>query len=424
MATIGARIRGLFVASPPPAGPESLWAGPGGPTPRQPPRSAGPRPGEPVQWVAFEPTALHRSVVFVLIAVSLWMLAVWAFGALAHFLFLLLLAWLVAAAMEPGIAWLMRRRWSRGLATATTGLGASVVTIGLLGLFGTELARQISQLATSWPQIVESAVAWANRTFGLSLDPDTIIAEIDVSRLSDLAGTVAQGAVGILGTLGSLTFDLLTVLVFAFYLAAAGPSLLASLASWFPPGHQHVFGSIWETTMAKTGGYVVSKAVLIALSVVAHGILFWAIGLPGWLALAFLAGITAQLIPMVGTYIGVIAAVLVALFDDPFDAVWVVAFAVVYQQIETYVFTPRVSKRVMDVSAPIALGAVFVGVALWGPIGALIGIPLAAVAASLVETYGRRYPVVPQIDDDGYRPVEDDESTPDVPHPAEADLEG
>jgi predicted PurR-regulated permease PerM len=437
MTTIGARIRRLVVASPPPApSEESPLAGAAGPVSRQPHRASGPRPGEPVQWLAFEPRALHRSVVFVLLAVSLWMLGVWAFGALAHFLFLLLLAWLAAAAMEPEIAWFVRRGWSRGAATATTGLVGALVTLGLLALFGTELAKQISQLVTSWPQIVESAVAWLNQTFGFSLDPDTVIAKIDVSRLSEWAGTVAQGAVGILGTLGSLTFDLLTVLVFAFYLAAAGPSLLASLATWFPPGHQHVFGSVWETTMAKTGGYVISKVVLIALSVAAHGILFWAIGLPGWLALAFLAGITAQLIPMVGTYIGVIAAVLVALFEEPLDAVWVVVFAVIYQQIETYVFTPRVSKRVMDVSAPIALGSVFVGVALWGPIGALIGIPLAAVVVSLVETYGRRYPLVPQIDDEGYRPVEEAEqaeeaaeqehdspAAPSLPADADADAE-
>src|SRR6187455_227287 len=119
MTTIGSRIRRLVVASPPPApSEESPLAGAAGPVSRQPHRASGPRPGEPVQWLAFEPRALHRSVVFVLLAVSLWMLGVWAFGALAHFLFLLLLAWLAAAAMEPEIAWFVRRGWSRGVATA------------------------------------------------------------------------------------------------------------------------------------------------------------------------------------------------------------------------------------------------------------------------------------------------------------------
>lgn len=410
--TLSGWVRRLFVTSSTPgAAQEPRRDGPSESMATQTPGGSGPRPGEPVQWIAFEPTALRRSVIFVLIAISLWMVAVWAFGALAHFLFLLLLAWLVAAAMEPEILWLMRRGWRRGWAMGATGIGASIIAVGLVALFGTELVQQVSQLAKSGPQIVDGAVSWANQTFHLSLNADDITSKVDLSRVSDWGGTLAQSAFGVLGTLGSVTFDLLTVIVFAFYLAAAGPSLLASLASWFPAEQQHVFGSVWQTSLAKTGGYVISKFVLIALSAGSHAILFWAIGLPGWLALALLAGITAQLIPMVGTYIGVIAAVLVALFDNPINAVWVVIFATVYQQIETYLFTPLVSKRVMDVSAPIALGAVFVGVALWGPIGAIIGIPLVAAVVSLLETYGRRYDLVPQIDEDGYRSAEPTDSS-------------
>ena len=59
-------------------------------------------------------------------------------------------------------------------------------------------------------------------------------------------------------------------------------------------------------------------------------------------------------------------------------AIWIIVFATVYQQIESYVFTPRVSRATMDVHPAIALGSVFVGVGLFGVIGAIIGIPLAA----------------------------------------------
>lgn len=363
-----------------------------------PPRTA-PRPDEPVRWIALEPTAVRRSVIIVLLAISFWLLALWLFSVTAHFLFLILLAWLLAIAMEPAIRWLVQHGTSRGLATGITGIVAILACIGLVAIFGTELAQQVSQLVVAWPNIVESSVAWANQTFHLSLNAQTITSSIDTSRLSEWGSTVAQGAFGILGTLGSLVFDLLTVIVFAFYLAAAGPGLLKSLAAWLPPDTQQVVGTVWETSTVKTGGYVISKLVLIALSAGFHAVFFWAIGLPGWLALALLAGITAQLIPMVGTYFGVIAAVLVALFEDPLDAVWVIVFATVYQQIETYVFTPRVSQRAMDVSAPIALASVFVGVAVWGPVGAIIGIPLVAAVVSLLQTYGRRYELVAQIAD-------------------------
>jgi predicted PurR-regulated permease PerM len=360
--------------------------------------AAPPRAGH-VRWIALEQRTFRRSVVFVLIAVTLWMLALWMFHVTAHFLFLLLLAWLISIAMEPPIRWFVRHHVSRILATTITGIGAIIVVLGVGAIFGTELAKQITQLVAAWPDMVSTGVQWLDQTFHVSFDAQKITSAIDLTRLSDLGSNLAQGAVGLLGTIGAVTFDLLTVIVFAFYFAAGAPSLIRHLASWLPPDQQEIFATVWETSTAKTGGYVISKLVLILLSTFFHAIFFFAIGLPGWLPLALLTGITAQLVPMIGTYIGIIAAVLVAISTHPLNALWVVAFATVYQQIENYVFTPRVSMRVMDVSAPVALAAIFVGVAIFGPIGALIGIPLVAAIAAILETYGHRYEIVSQIAD-------------------------
>jgi len=93
-----------------------------------------------------------------------------------------------------------------------------------------------------------------------------------------------------------------------------------------------------------------------------------------------------------------------------------------YEHIETYVFTPRVSQKTMDVNPAVALGAVFVGAAIWGPIGAIIGIPLAAAGVSVFDTYKRRYELVPDLQAVADRttapepesgPAETGESTPD-----------
>lgn len=374
----------------------------------------------PVQWLAFEPKEFRRSVIFVLIAISIWLVALWTFHATAHFLFMLLLAWLIAIAMEPAIEWFMRHGLPRLLATGVTGSASIIVVLGVVALFGTELAQQVSQLAVDGPQIVSTAVSWLNTTFHLSLDPNKIASAVNLTSLANYGSAVAQGAFGVLGTLGSVTFDALTVIVFAFYLAASGPQLLKHVASWLPPDKQAVFGTVWEISAAKTGGYVISKLVLIALSTFFHGIFFYALGLPGWLPLALLTGVTAQLIPLIGTYIGIIAAVLVAVFVRPLDALWVIIFATVYQQIENYIFTPRVSNRTMNVSPGIALAAVFIGIALWGPIGALIGIPVAAAVVSVLETYGRRYELVAQIADVGVRPAKSNgDDTPDEGEPTQ-----
>lgn len=83
---------------------------------------------------------------------------------------------------------------------------------------------------------------------------------------------------------------------------------------------------------------------------------------------------------------------------EPMEGGRIIVFAAVYQQIETYVFTPRISKKTMDVNPAIALGAVFVGAAIWGPIGAIIGIPLAAAGVSILDTYRQRYELVPELE--------------------------
>ena len=162
------------------------------------------------------------------------------------------------------------------------------------------------------------------------------------------------------------------------------------------PRHQKVFVTITDITTAKTGGYVASKIALAGLSALFHGIFFAVIGVPYWLPFALLVGVTAQFVPMIGTYIGIALPVLATVFVSPWKAIAIIAFATVYQQIESYYFTPRVSAKTMDVNPAIALAAVFVGAAIWGPLGALIGIPLAAAGVSILQTYRRSYDLVPE----------------------------
>ncbi|HET7822402.1 MAG TPA: AI-2E family transporter [Ornithinibacter sp.] len=327
------------------------------------------------------------------------LLFLWLFSMLSHFLFLLVLAWLFATALEPGIRWLVQRGRSRGVSTALVGGSAVLVALGLAVVFGQLFFNQVTDFVNGLPDLTTSVIDWVNHRFRANLDPTTIASKLhlDPSQIATWAGSLSGGVLGVVGSLSSVLFDLVTVLVFGFYFAGSGPKLIHNLASWMPPRVQEVFITITEITIAKTGGYVVSKIVLAAASAFFHGIFFAAIGVPYWLPFALFAGITSQFVPIVGTYLGVILPALATVFDHPWKAVAIVAFAAVYQQVETYYFTPHVSQRTMDVNPAIALGAVFVGAAIWGPLGALIGIPLAAAAVAILDTYSHRYDLVPDV---------------------------
>ena len=358
------------------------------------------RRGEPdAVPVRFDNKALRRSVISVLLVFFAFTVGIWLFGQLSHFLIVLLLAWLLSIAMEPGVAWLSNHGWRRGAATGLVLLTIVLVTIGFLGLFGGLFFTQLADLVQQLPAIVTDIIGWLNSTFDLKLDPNNVLEllQISPSQITLVATNLAGGVLGVFGLLFGTIFDALTMLVFAFYFSADGPRLRRAIGSWMPLESQKVFVTVWDISVTKTGGFVVSKVILATLSSVAHSLAFLVIGVPYWLPMGVFAGVVSQFIPTIGTYIGIVVPAAFAAFEQPIDVVWIVLFATLYQQLENYVFTPRVSRVTMDIHPALALASVFLGVAIFGPIGAIIGIPLAAAALAVMDTYGNRRELIPEL---------------------------
>ena len=212
---------------------------------------------------------------------------------------------------------------------------------------------------------ITSAIDWVNSTFGTQFDIEQIQTALSLTpdKLGELAGKYGGGIIGVFGSVITFLFDALTILVFAYYFSADSPRLRQTIGSWLPQRYQRVFITVWTISVEKTGGYVFSKLLLASLSAVFHVAFFWFINVPFWLPLGIFAGIVGQFIPTIGTYIGVALPALFALLDKPINALWIAVFATVYQQLENYVFTPRISRRTMDVHPAVALGSVIAGAA-------------------------------------------------------------
>jgi predicted PurR-regulated permease PerM len=117
---------------------------------------------------------------------------------------------------------------------------------------------------------------------------------------------------------------------------------------------------------------------------------------PYALPLALFEGVVAEFIPIVGTYVAGAVPVLVALASLGLGpALIVLAEILVYQQVENYFLTPRISQHTMQLNAGLAFGAAMAGGAVGGFIGAFFALPLAAVIQSFVSNYySGRYEVV------------------------------
>jgi len=189
----------------------------------------------------------------------------------------------------------------------------------------------------------------------------------------------------------------LTALLFTFYFTAEGPKIRATVAGWLPADKQKIFYTVWTTAASKTGGFVISRLILAVVCAAASSVFFLLIGLPYWLPLGIFTGLVSQFIPTIGTYIGGAVPALIGLTESWVTGVLVVAFVLVYQQIENYLLQPRISSLTMDIHPAVAFAAVIIGALLFGPIGALIGIPIAAAVVSLIDTYAHRYEISPDI---------------------------
>ena len=358
------------------------------------------RGNSPLFWVAFDPKWLRRAVLAIILLYILYRVADWIFVATANFLFLLLLAWLFGIALEPIVSFFARRGMKRGLATGIAMLSFFLAAAIFLAAFGGLLLAQLSQLVTTIPTLIDQAADWASATFQRDIDPKAIAEQFNITsaQAGQWASNLAGGVLGVLTTTLGLVFQGFTMLLFAFYFSADGPRLRRTIASWLPTQRQQVFATVWDITVQKTGAFVVSRLLLALLAAVFMSGFLLLIGVPYWLPLGLFTGVVSQFIPTIGTYLGILLPALVAVFNDPLDVVWIVIFGTVYQQIENYFFSPRISAATLDIHPAIAFGSVIVGAALFGPIGAIIAIPLAAAITSIVDTYGRRYQLIPELE--------------------------
>ena len=267
-------------------------------------------------------------------------------------------------------------------------------------MFGGVLATQVVELVQALPDLILNIVDWVNRTFNTNIDPVRLLDNLNLTteQITDIASSLAGGIFGVFVGVVGLLFDFVTILVFSFYFSADSPRIKRWIASWLKPQRQVVFIKVWDISVQKAGGFVISKLALASLSAFFHCLFFYLIDIPYWLPMGIFAGVVSQFIPTIGTYIGVALPALFAVFEEPLDVLWIVVFATVYQQIENYVFTPRISTKTMDINSGVALASVFIGAALFGPIGAIIGIPLAAIIIAIFEAYGQRYAVHPAVE--------------------------
>ena len=338
--------------------------------------------------------------------------AVWIGYQLRNLLFMIVVAFFLSIALEPPVQYLAKRGWRRGAATGVVFLVGFVLTLLFLGALAPLFVDQINQLIDALPGYVDSVINWIDETFNLDLSElDTEGAGTDLAdTLGSIGGFLVSGVLGLTAAVGSFFVFATTVALFAFYMIAERPQLQRTVLSFMPEEQQRRANHIWEVSIDKMGGYIYSRLVLAFVSAAISTIFLSFLDVPFALSLGIWVGVLSQFVPVVGTYLAAILPAVVALSAEGTSTmIWVVLFFVAYQQIENYFFSPRITKRTMEIHPAVSVAAIFIGASLLGGFGVILALPATGIVQSIISESRKPSEVV--VGGPGHGPGSTDEAS-------------
>jgi predicted PurR-regulated permease PerM len=399
--------RGAFVEgdAPPERGPGDDFAG-HDPLAAQPP-PAGATPVVVPRWV--------QLVMLPLAILALWTIA----RAAGAVLLVFVVAAVVALILNPLVSGLHRfLRLPRGLAVAAVYVGLLFALTGAGFLLANPIATQAQSLTRDVPRLVDSAnnsLASLQRTLdkqGLHIQIKRQ-GETAVQTLADKLGAassnVASTATGLLKTMVTASLGLILVLVLSIYMLVYGERIGALVRRVMPPGDGTPEDDYPMRVQRAVSGYVRGQLLFSVAMGTGAGLSLWLYGVLGIFdegrtyALAF--GIffaLMELIPFIGPFLGALPPLIVALFHDPLTALWVGLLFTALQQIEGHVVAPQIFGHTLRINPLLVIFALLLGGEIYGFLGALIALPLAAVAREtaiylrrhlVLEPWGRVSPI-------------------------------
>jgi predicted PurR-regulated permease PerM len=336
------------------------------------------RPGWELRW----PPLTYW--IRVTVAVALTLTVLFAVRSVSSILVLILIAAVLAIGLDPAVAVLMRRFHfrKRGSPVAIIFLAALLLVALFILLVGPPLVRQISAFASDIPTLVPK-LARRNDWLGTFVADHQQQIQTFIASLPERVASSFTTILGFTGRIGGLIFSILTVAVLTVFFMLSLPTIRRSASLMFAPERRGLALAIIDKCKARIGGYVSGNLATSGICAVGAGIALAVLGVPFAVPLALWAGI-ADLIPTVGAYLGAIPAILVGFSDSPLQGLLVLAYFVVYQQVENYVIVPRVMRNAVELSSPAVLISTMVGASLAGFAGALLALPVAATIKVLI----------------------------------------
>jgi predicted PurR-regulated permease PerM len=334
-------------------------------------------------------------VVLVVVAVVVTLLLMYLLRKPLTWLFI---AAFLAIALSGPIAFLSRYM-RRGFATAVVYVLLILTPFALIGLLVPPIVTQGNNLVQNLPEYARDVTDFVNNNERLRQLQD----EYDITgRLEEEAGKLPArlgDAAGVLGDIGvglvNSIFAAVTIIVLSLFLLSSGRRFLDAWIREYQPNREEWWHNLFGRIGNAIGNYVAGALLQATIAGVTSWIVLMILGVDFALPLAVVVFLL-DLIPLVGATLGAIIVGIVTVFSDfPVDTIIWAVFAIVYQQVENNVIQPRIQARAVELDPLIVLVSVLFGSALFGVLGALLAIPVAAAIQITYREYRREVKKAP-----------------------------
>jgi predicted PurR-regulated permease PerM len=307
-------------------------------------------------------------------------LALWKLKLLIAILFL---AFIIAAAMRPGVDALHRRRVPRGFGVMLHYL-VLFALVALLLYFVVPAASD--QIRAAVPTSSIELEQQAEESEGIK---QRVLVGIQrrLERLpsaDEIAERAFDPALEITVTAFEVMIGIFFTLAAAAYWIFEREKAVELVTSVLPRPKRKKVRATLDLIDAKLGAYVRGQLILIAFVATVLSVCFWLLGVPFWLLLGIFAGVV-EIIPVIGPLAAGALAVGVGLTQSVGIAAGAGLAVLLVRLFEDYVVIPRVLGEAVGLSPLTVLVAVSAVAILFGGFAVLLAIPLAAVAATLVD---------------------------------------
>ncbi len=333
-----------------------------------------------------------RRIVLWTLGVSAVVGCFWLLFRFQEVVLLLLAAIIFSTAIQPGVARLEKLGVPKPIGIALIFVVVGLLLAGLLWLTIPVLAEQATAMSDSlstgyallrdtlWqaPNILIRrlvVVLPADLSLLTEMGSDSAVAESDLT----LSEALTQSRRLLWGLFQAIALILLT-----FFWTLERGRIKNAAFLLVPMQHRSDMRAMVDDIEAKLSGYLLGQLLLMASIGAMALVAYMLIGLPHALLLAIFAGLM-EAVPIAGPFIGAIPAIFVGLSVSPTAALWVIVATAVFQQLENNLLVPRIMNRTIGVRPLVTLLALLAFASLFGFLGALIALPLAAVIQMVLD---------------------------------------